>query len=123
MTRDARFDHMFLSAIQQLGSVEEFFDTMFGFIGNKTDLFTQPAKTSAMINMFLKKRIDEFQKDKKAQEEVKKHQQLQMEQKKKEMEEKEKTRKYYEAEKRKMENERRAKEGLPLIPSPEELLA
>ena len=39
------------------------------------------------------------------------------------MEEKEKTRKYYEAEKRKMENERRAKEGLPLIPSPEELLA
>ena len=51
---------MFLSMVQQLGSVEEFFDTMFGFIANKTDLFTQPDKTSAMINMFLKKRIDEF---------------------------------------------------------------
>ena len=45
---------------------------MFGFIANKTDLFTQPDKTSAMINMFLKKRIDEFKKDKAIQEEVKK---------------------------------------------------
>ena len=62
---------MFLSMVQQLGSVEEFFDTMFGFIANKTDLFTQPDKTSAMINMFLKKRIDEFKKDKAIQEEVK----------------------------------------------------
>ena len=46
-----------------------------------------------------------------------------MDLKKKELEEKEKTRKYYEAEKRKIENERREKEGLPLIPSSEELLA
>ena len=46
-----------------------------------------------------------------------------MERQKAELEEKEKTRKYYEAEKRRMENERRAKEGLPLIPDPEVLKA
>ena len=46
-----------------------------------------------------------------------------MERQKAEMEEKEKTRKYYEAERRKMENEKRAKEGLPLIPDPETLKA
>lgn len=33
--------------------------------------------------------------------------------------EKEKTRKYYEAEKRKMENEKRAKQGLPPLPDPD----
>ena len=44
---------------------------MFGFVAFKTDLFTQPANTTAMINMFLKKRLDEFQKDKAAQENIK----------------------------------------------------
>ena len=69
--RDDRFDNLFLSTIQQLGSVEAFFDTLFGFVAFKTDLFTQPANTTAMINMFLKKRLDEFQKDKQAQETIK----------------------------------------------------
>ena len=121
MSRDIRFDQMFLQCIQQLGSVEDFFDTMFGFIGNKTDLFTQPQKTSAMINMFLKKRIDEFQKDKAQQAEVKRQQQATLERQKAEAEAKQQQNKYYEAEKRKIENERRAKEGLPLIPDPEEI--
>ena len=121
MSRDIRFDQMFLQCIQQLGSVEEFFDTMFGFIGNKTDLFTQPQKTSAMINMFLKKRIDEFQKDKAQQAEVKRQQQATLERQKAEAEAKQHQNRYYEAEKRKIENERRAKEGLPLIPDPEEI--
>ena len=121
MSRDIRFDQMFLQCIQQLGSVEDFFDTLFGFIGNKTDLFTQPQKTSAMINMFLKKRIDEFQKDKAQQAEVKRQQQATLERQKAEAEAKQQQNKYYEAEKRKIENERRAKEGLPLIPDPEEI--
>ena len=92
---------------------------MFGFVAFKTDLFTQPANTTAMINMFLKKRLDEFQKDKAAQENIKMEAAKKKAQDEAERAEQEKTRKYYEAEKRRIENEKRAKQGLPLIPDPD----
>ena len=108
-TRDERFDHLFLSSIQQLGSVESFFDTLFGFVAFKTDLFTQPENTTAMVNMFLKKRLDEFQKSKVAKDTIAKEIEKKKAHDLEQQREKEKTRKYYEAEKRKIENEKRAK--------------
>ena len=116
---DTRFDQMFLSTIQQLGSVEKFFDTLFGFCAFKTDLFTQPDNTKTMVNMFLNKRLDEFKKDKQAHEEIKRQTALKKAEEEAKRAEAEKTRKYYEAEKLKIENEKRAKQGLPPLYDPE----
>ena len=117
-SRDERFDNMFLAAIQQLGSVEKFFDTLFGFVGHKTDLFTQPENTTKMINTFLKFRVDEFQKSKAAQDKVKQETAAHKARIEAERQEQEKKHKYFMDEKLKMENEKRAKQGLPPLVDP-----
>jgi len=108
-SRDERFDNMFLAAIQQLGSVEKFFDTLFGFVAHKTDLFTQPDNTKKMINTFLTMRCDDFQKSKTAQDAVKKETEKLKAKMEAERAEAEKKHKYYMDEKLKIENEKREK--------------
>ena len=118
--RDTRFDSIFLGAIQQAGSPEKFFDNLFGFIAAKSDLFTQPDYTKKMVNTHMNMHCDAFQKSKAAQEMVKEQQRIQLEKMKAEKEAAEKKSKYYMAEKLKMENEKRAKQGLPPLMDPEE---
>ena len=73
-----------------------------------------------MVNTHMNMHCDAFQKSKAAQEQVKEQQRIQLEKNRIAKEEAEKKSKYYMAEKLKIENEKRAKQGLPPLLSPEE---
>jgi hypothetical protein len=38
---EERFDGLFMNAVQQAQGIENFFDSLFGFMRRKTDLYTQ----------------------------------------------------------------------------------
>ena len=57
---EERFDGLFMNAVQQAQGIENFFESLFGFMRRKTDLYTQEANARAMVNAALDKNIKLF---------------------------------------------------------------
>ena len=55
-----RFDGLFMSAVQQAQGIDNFFDSLFGFFGRKTDLYTKETDAMTMVNRHLTRHIGLF---------------------------------------------------------------
>lgn len=44
MAQENKYDGIFMSVIQQTGSIDAFFDSAFGFLRRNTDFFTNQKK-------------------------------------------------------------------------------
>jgi hypothetical protein len=60
---DERFDGVFMSIVQQSQGIDNFFDNLFGFMGRKTDFFTQEAQALTTVTKSLTRNIDLFKKE------------------------------------------------------------
>lgn len=60
---DERLDGLFMTAVQQSQGIDKFFDNLFGFMGRKTDLFSQEAKAYELVNNYLSKHLTAFKKN------------------------------------------------------------
>jgi hypothetical protein len=69
---DERFDGIFMNVVQQSQGIEEFFDNMFGFLGRKTDFYTQEEKALTIVTRCLTHHIQVFNKDKERKEAIEK---------------------------------------------------
>ena len=61
---DERFDGIFMNVVQQSRGVEAFFDNVFGFMGRKTDFFTQEEQALTIVTKSLTHHMQNFKKDK-----------------------------------------------------------
>jgi len=69
---DERFDGIFMNVVQQSEGIEEFFDNMFGFLGRKTDFYTQEEKALTIVTRALTHHIQVFNKNKVRKEAIEK---------------------------------------------------
>lgn len=53
MSHEERFDGVFMSIVQQSQGIDNFYDNLFGFMGRKTDFFTQEAQAFKTVNSAL----------------------------------------------------------------------
>ena len=69
---DERFDGIFMNVVQQSRGVEEFFDNVFGFLGRKTDFYTQEQTAINIVTKAMMLHINNFKKDKERREAIEK---------------------------------------------------
>lgn len=60
---DERFDGIFMNVVQQSQGVDNFFDNLFGFMGRKTDFYTQEQNAHLTVTKSLTKHIELFKKE------------------------------------------------------------
>jgi hypothetical protein len=60
---EERFDGIFMNIVQQSQGIDNFFDNLFGFMGRKTDFFTQEAQALTTVTKSLTRNIDLFKKE------------------------------------------------------------
>lgn len=60
---DERFDGIFMQIVQQSQGIDNFFDNLFGFMGRKTDFFTQEQTAVGTVNKSLNKNMEAFRKE------------------------------------------------------------
>jgi hypothetical protein len=63
MSTDERYDGVFMNIVQQSQGIDNFFDNLFGFMGRKTDFFTQEAQAYTTVTKALARNIDAWKKD------------------------------------------------------------
>ena len=63
---------LFMTAVQQAQGIENFFDSLFGFFGRKTDLYSQEDRAVGMVNSALQKHMAAFKENVKKQEAIEK---------------------------------------------------
>lgn len=64
MSGDERFDGVFMSIVQQSQGIDNFFDNLFGFMGRKTDFFTQETNALTIVTKAMTRNIEFFKKEK-----------------------------------------------------------
>ena len=85
MSKEAQFDGLFMTAIQQSQGIENFFTSLFSFMRRKTDFFTFEEKSKQIILGALEDQLKIYNEDKQREAALKQKQEL--EKKKKEQEE------------------------------------
>jgi hypothetical protein len=60
---DERFDGVFMSIVQQSQGIDNFFDNLFGFMGRKTDFFTQETNALTIVTKALTRNMELFKKE------------------------------------------------------------
>ena len=85
MSKEERFDGLFMTAIQQSQGIENFFGALFGFMRRKTDFFTYQDKSKIIIMNALDEQLKIYNEDKQREAALKEKQE--QEKKKKEQEE------------------------------------
>ena len=84
MSKEAQFDGLFMTAIQQSQGIENFFTSLFSFMRRKTDFFTFEEKSKQIIMGALEDQLKIYTEDKQREAALKQKQEL--EKKKKEEE-------------------------------------
>lgn len=67
---DEKYDGVLMTIIQQQGSIDGFFESVFGFLRRKTDFFSDQPRAEKIIVESCKKNYLEFEKDKKTKQEI-----------------------------------------------------
>ena len=62
MSEDSKFDGILMSMIQQKGTIDGFFDGMFGFLRRNTDFFANQKKAEEIITTSCRVNFDKFTK-------------------------------------------------------------
>ena len=68
MNEDNKFDGILMTMIQQKGTIEGFFDGVFGFLRRNTDFFVNQKKAEEIITGTCKTHFEKFMKETKAKE-------------------------------------------------------
>lgn len=72
MADEERFDGIFMNIVQQASGIDNFFDSLFGFMRRKTDFFTNADSGKRMISKHFDSHLELFTAQKEREEEVKK---------------------------------------------------
>jgi len=83
MADEERFDGIFMNIVQQASGIDNFFDSLFGFMQRKTDFYTNPDTGRLMISKHFDSHLDLFTAQKQREEETRKAKAAKVEREKK----------------------------------------
>ncbi|KAM3144941.1 hypothetical protein pb186bvf_002946 [Paramecium bursaria] len=83
---EEKYDGIFMTSLQQLKTIDNFFDAVYGFLRRRTDFFVNQQEAERVITESCKKNFEQFQKDSKEKERKEQLKKEKEEQRKKERE-------------------------------------